>query len=83
MEPNNANGVFQQPIGSGFTATSTASALLKGIGGVYCEDADIAALCPCQGMSAGVKPYSLDAADAKRLWRWTEELTGITFDLRG
>jgi hypothetical protein len=34
-------------------------------------------------MSAGVKPYSLDAADAKRLWRLTEELTGIPFDLRG
>jgi hypothetical protein len=34
-------------------------------------------------MSAGVKPYSLDAAAAKRLWGLTEELTGITFDLRG
>jgi NAD(P)-dependent dehydrogenase (short-subunit alcohol dehydrogenase family) len=71
------------PQGAATTIWCATSPLLKGIGGVYCEDADIATLSPGQGMSAGVKPYSLDAADAKRLWRLTEELTGITFDLRG
>jgi hypothetical protein len=50
---------------------------------VYCEDADIATLSPGAEMSAGVKPYSLDAAAAKRLWHLTEELTGIPFDVVG
>jgi NAD(P)-dependent dehydrogenase (short-subunit alcohol dehydrogenase family) len=71
------------PQGAATTIWCATSPLLKSIGGVYCEDADIATLSPGQGMSAGVKPYSLDAAAAKRLWRLTEELTGITFDLRG
>jgi NAD(P)-dependent dehydrogenase (short-subunit alcohol dehydrogenase family) len=66
------------PQGAATTIWCATSPLLNGIGGVYCEDADIAPLALSQGMSAGVKPYSLDAADAKRLWRWTEELTGIS-----
>ncbi len=71
------------PQGAATTIWCATSPLLEGIGGVYCEDADIAPLSLGQGMSAGVKPYSLDAAAAKRLWGLTEELTGITFDLRG
>ncbi len=31
MEPNNADGALQQPIGSGFTATSTASEVIEGV----------------------------------------------------
>ncbi len=31
MESNNANGALQQPIGSGFTATSTAQEVIQGI----------------------------------------------------
>jgi hypothetical protein len=27
----------------------------------------------------GVQPYSLDEANAKRLWSLSEEMTGITF----
>jgi hypothetical protein len=68
------------PQGAATTIWCATSPLLKGIGGVYCQDADIAGLSSGQEMSPGVKPYSLDAADAKRLWRLSEELTGITFD---
>ena len=71
------------PQGAATTVWCATSPLLNGIGGVYCEDADIATLSPGQEMSAGVKPYSLDAADAKRLWRLTESLTGIPFDPAG
>ncbi len=71
------------PQGAATTIWCATSPLLNNIGGVYCEDADIAGFSSGQEMSAGVKPYSLDAAAAKRLWRWTEELTGITFDPRG
>lgn len=71
------------PQGAATTIWCAASPLLNNIGGVYCEDADIANIALGQEMSAGVKPYSVDAAYAKRLWPLTEELTGITFDTGG
>ncbi|MDR7129781.1 hypothetical protein J2X69_002127 [Algoriphagus sp. 4150] len=52
---------------------------LNGIGGVYCEDGDIAELAQDGTMSAGVKAYSLDEVAAVRLWEWSEEITGIAF----
>jgi NAD(P)-dependent dehydrogenase (short-subunit alcohol dehydrogenase family) len=71
------------PQGAATTIWCATSPLLNSIGGVYCEDADVAALSPGQEMSAGVKAYSVDAANAKRLWQLTEELTGIPFDPAG
>ncbi|WP_346320347.1 SDR family NAD(P)-dependent oxidoreductase [Chitinophaga sp. YIM B06452] len=60
---------------------------LNGIGGVYCEDADIAELDEGNiehnyddpASLRGVKPWSVDAESAKRLWKLSEELTGVTF----
>ena len=69
--------------GAATTVWCATSPLLTSIGGVYCEDVDIAPLSLNQGLSAGVKPYSLDVADAKRLWRWTEERTGISIAFDG
>jgi NAD(P)-dependent dehydrogenase (short-subunit alcohol dehydrogenase family) len=71
------------PQGAATTIWCATSPLLNSIGGVYCEDADVAVLSPGQEMSAGVKTYSVDAANAKRLWQLTEELTGIPFDPAG
>jgi NAD(P)-dependent dehydrogenase (short-subunit alcohol dehydrogenase family) len=71
------------PQGAATTIWCATSPLLNSIGGIYCEDADIATLSPGQEMSAGVKAYSVDAANAKRLWQLTEELTGIPFDTTG
>jgi hypothetical protein len=68
------------PQGAATTLWCATSPLLNSIGGVYCEDADVASLSLGQDMSAGVKPYSLDAVDANRLWRLTEDLLGIPFD---
>jgi len=60
---------------------------LNDIGGVYCENADIAEL--DKGdiehkyddplSLRGVKPYSVDAANAQRLWILSEVMTGIHF----
>lgn len=69
------------PQGAATTVWCATSPLLNGIGGVYCEDVDIASLSPGPDMSAGVRSYSLDAVDAKRLWQLTEELTGVPFDV--
>lgn len=69
------------PQGAATTIWSATSPLLDNTGGVYCEDSDIAELALGQEMSAGVKPYSLDETSAKRLWKLSEELSGITFDV--
>ena len=61
---------------------------LDALGGVYCEDSDIAQLdmgnIPHNfndpSTLRGVQPYSLDASNAKRLWHSSEEMTGLTFD---
>ncbi|KAA2239420.1 SDR family NAD(P)-dependent oxidoreductase [Chitinophaga agrisoli] len=60
---------------------------LNGIGGVYCENADVAEL--DKGNIAhnygdpatlrGVKPYAVDAGNAEKLWTLSEEMTGVSF----
>lgn len=67
------------PQGAATSVWCATSPMLNNIGGVYCEDADIAELALESSMSAGVKPYALDEAHAKRLWTWSEEMTGISF----
>eukprot|EP01136_Pigoraptor_vietnamica_P029863 Opistho-1_new@88402 len=68
------------PQGAATTIWCASSPLLDEIGGVYCEDADIAELASDSSISKGVKLYSLDEDNAKRLWELTEEMTGISFD---
>lgn len=62
---------------------------LVGIGGVYCEDVDIAELDKGNiehnyddpSTLRGVQPYSLDAENAKRLWVLSEKLTTTAFPI--
>jgi NAD(P)-dependent dehydrogenase (short-subunit alcohol dehydrogenase family) len=62
---------------------------LNGIGGVYCEDADVAELDEGNiehnyddpSSLRGVKPYSVGAENAKKLWALTEEMTGVPFPI--
>jgi NAD(P)-dependent dehydrogenase (short-subunit alcohol dehydrogenase family) len=68
------------PQGAATTVWCATSPLLHHVGGVYCEDAEVAVLASDTEMSAGVKRYSLDEANARRLWTLSEELTGITFN---
>ncbi len=75
------------PQGAATTIWCATSPMLDDIGGVYCEDADVAELdhgttehkVEDPSTSRGVKPYSLDEDYAKRLWKLSEEMTGITF----
>ena len=69
------------PQGAATTIWAATSELLKDIGGVYCENADIASLNSNEKIIGGIKPYSLDEKNAKRLWKLSEEMTGINFDL--
>jgi NAD(P)-dependent dehydrogenase (short-subunit alcohol dehydrogenase family) len=60
---------------------------LNGIGGVYCENVDVAELDEGNiehnyndpSSLRGIKPYSVDAENAKKLWTLTEEMTGVPF----
>lgn len=68
------------PQGAATTVWCATSPMLNHIGGVYCEDADIAELASSDpAASGGVKAYSLDETNAKRLWTLSEEMTGISF----
>ncbi len=75
------------PQGAATILWCATSAMLENIGGVYCEDADIAELDEGNiehrydepSTLRGVKPWSVDEENAKQLWALTEELTGIKF----
>jgi NAD(P)-dependent dehydrogenase (short-subunit alcohol dehydrogenase family) len=75
------NSRFKSPEQGAATATWAAtSPQLAGMGGVYCEDADIAE--PTDPSSetarfAGVDAHAVDAEEAKRLWAYSAELTGV------
>ncbi len=87
MRPEILAGLKTIPQGAATTVWCATSPLLNDIGGVYCEDADIAAL--DQGNfgndnglgTRGVQPYSLDEASARRLWDLSEKMTGISFEV--
>ena len=70
------------PQGAATTVWCATSPMLNNLGGLYCEDSDIAELVDEKsGLSttSGVRLYSLDETNAKRLWAWSEKITGITF----
>lgn len=69
------------PQGASTTVWCAISPLLENIGGVYCEDNNIARLSTDTSQPGGVRPYSLDPTSAKRLWTLSEKLTGIKFPI--
>lgn len=86
MKPEILAGLKTIPQGAATTVWCATSPMLNDIGGVYCEDSDIAELDlgnfgKDNGLGTrGVQPYSLDETNAKKLWTLTEEMTGITFE---
>jgi NAD(P)-dependent dehydrogenase (short-subunit alcohol dehydrogenase family) len=50
---------------------------LEGLGGVYCEDCDVAT--PVTGELHGVRPWATSREFADRLWQLSEKLTGVRF----
>jgi NAD(P)-dependent dehydrogenase (short-subunit alcohol dehydrogenase family) len=65
-------------------ATSVWCAVSKdliGMGGVYCEDCNIAEEVSADSLKAnGVRPWAINPDYAKKLWLLSERLTGVTFD---
>ncbi|RED59280.1 oxidoreductase [Cohnella lupini] len=55
---------------------------LNGLGGVYCEDTDIAEAVPADSLKeSGVRPWAIDPELANRLWKLSEEYTGVNFKI--
>lgn len=82
IKPEVAASLKTIPQGAATTVWCATSNLLDEIGGVYCEDADIAELVEENSAAAnagGVLGYSLDETHAKRLWTLSEELSRIKF----
>lgn len=79
--PEVAASLKTVPQGAATTVWCATTPLLNNLGGVYCEDGEVAELASDTSVSAGVKAYSLDEANAKRLWTLSEEMTGITFKI--
>lgn len=75
------------PQGSATTIWCAVSELPEEIGGVYCEDCDIAVLdngniehrYDDPSTLRGVMPYAVDPTNAKKLWTLSEKLTNIGF----
>jgi NAD(P)-dependent dehydrogenase (short-subunit alcohol dehydrogenase family) len=58
------------PQGAATTVWCATSPQLDGMGGVYCENCDIAPV-TTEG-DTGVRPYAIDPSTARRLWAWSE-----------
>jgi len=62
--------------GAATSVWCAASDQLRGMGGVYCEDADIAeAVSADSARTAGVRPWATDPEAAERLWSLSEHMT--------
>ena len=73
---------FKSPAqGAATSAWAAHAPELNGLGGVYCEDCDIARQAQADSTErSGVMPWATDPERAERLWRVSELLTGVAFD---
>ncbi|MDW9381824.1 SDR family NAD(P)-dependent oxidoreductase [Chryseobacterium sp. JV558] len=76
--------------GAATTIWCAVSPQLNEIGGVYCENCDIAEIDRGQiehrfdepATIRGVQPYSIDKKNAAQLWKLSEEMLGFSFDTK-
>ncbi|MFI1170806.1 SDR family NAD(P)-dependent oxidoreductase [Streptomyces melanogenes] len=83
-EEGNVSGSFKTPEqGAATQVWAATSPRLAAIGGVYCEDCDIAEPVDTAGkvardeLTTGVSAHATDPEQAARLWRLSAELTGV------
>ena len=69
------------PAGAATSVWCATSAALGGMGGVYCEDVDIAESVQADSTAlSGARPWILDVDLAERLWKKSEDWTGARLD---
>jgi NAD(P)-dependent dehydrogenase (short-subunit alcohol dehydrogenase family) len=72
-----ADPTFKTPQqGAATQVWAATSSQLEGLGGLYCEDCDIAPVAQGEA-SAGVRSHAADPEQAARLWKLSAELTGV------
>ncbi|ONF66978.1 SDR family NAD(P)-dependent oxidoreductase [Amycolatopsis keratiniphila] len=75
---NQADPDFKSPEqGAATQVWAATSPQLEGMGGLYCEDCDVAEIAAEEGEWVGVRPYAIDAGEAERLWKFSAGLTGV------
>jgi NAD(P)-dependent dehydrogenase (short-subunit alcohol dehydrogenase family) len=81
LRPANAAATYKTPEqGAATSVWCATSARLEGMGGVYCEDVDIAVPVPADHPEPrGVRPWATDPKLAERLWTMSEAWTGVSF----
>lgn len=76
--------------GASTTVWCATSPQLDGMGGLYCEDTDVAILhetgdgvaeLTSMDLTKGVMPYALHKENAEKLWSLSEELLGLEFKI--
>ncbi|MFE5502212.1 SDR family NAD(P)-dependent oxidoreductase [Amycolatopsis japonica] len=76
---NQADPDFKSPEqGAATQVWAATSPRLDGMGGLYCEDCDVAEVAAEEGEWVGVRPYAIDAGEAERLWKFSAGLTGVS-----
>ncbi len=77
----NVDPRFKTPSqGAATSVWCATNAQLEGMGGVYCEDCDIARPVPADDKGfSGVRPWAIDPALADKLWALSETMTGARF----
>lgn len=76
------------PQGAATTVWCATSPVLNSIGGVYCENVDVAFLNEGQvshqqehpSTPTGVRDYAVDKVSAQKLWKLAEKMSGVVFD---
>lgn len=88
LDPKKGMKTIQQ--GASTTVWCATSPQLEGLGGVYCEDTDVAILheggkeataLASMDLSKGVMPYALDKESGEKLWALSEALIGLEFKI--
>ncbi|MFI9270256.1 SDR family NAD(P)-dependent oxidoreductase [Kitasatospora sp. NPDC052896] len=76
---NWAMGGFKTPAqGAATQAWAATSPRLAGLGGLYCEDCEVAGIASGDAvLTSGVREYAIDPEQAARLWALSAELTGL------
>lgn len=79
-EEGNVHDAFKSTEeGASTSVWCATSPLLDGMGGLYCEDCNIAAPASEDTPFGGVHPHVRDEALAEALWAKSEDMTGVSF----
>ncbi|WP_145047779.1 oxidoreductase [Paenibacillus xylanexedens] len=73
------NDLKTEAQGAATSVWCATSSILNDMGGVYCLDADIARAVSTPEEMPGVLPWAIDPEAADRLWKLSEQLTGVKF----